>query len=378
MGTPWSRVVNTTIRNYIREEEVNILRNRKLLALLQKKGRISFNHSGVAMDWKVRFRRVPLQQHAEGDTLTFGRQDRHKTAVVEWRGYAATDAMFKSEFLQNRGAEAIINLFATRSELLKQDLEDNFGEEIYKDGTLPANSKGMHGIESFMQVSGSNAGGNGAMTPNGTYAGLSTVPGYFGGTWSAPSGLAWPHGRGDAQYDFWSPLIIDVGDTYFGAITNPSNPLTNNKWSLNAVEAVAFAIIKGKKSQSETGKLDVIFVAEAMYQPYLSLLRTKERIIVERNNQVSPLVALGFTDVINQDGTDITWEYGSPSGAAYGFNCDQMQLCSQQAQLFAAEGPDFDIASSSWRWSFDFYGNMKWNPRHQLKMANFTNTSDAI
>ena len=24
-----------------------------------------------------------------------------------------------------------------------------------------------------------------------------------------------PNGRGDAQYDFWSPLIVDIGDTLF-------------------------------------------------------------------------------------------------------------------------------------------------------------------
>ena len=34
MGVPWSRVVHSTIKKYIREREINILRNRKLLALL--------------------------------------------------------------------------------------------------------------------------------------------------------------------------------------------------------------------------------------------------------------------------------------------------------------------------------------------------------
>src|SRR5262245_29212400 len=99
MGEQWSRVVNTTIKNYIREVEVNVLRNRKLSALLQKRGRISYNWSGTAMDWKVQFRRVPLTGFADGDTVTFARQDRHKTAGLDWRGYSAADSMTKGEFL---------------------------------------------------------------------------------------------------------------------------------------------------------------------------------------------------------------------------------------------------------------------------------------
>ena len=49
----WSRIVNTTIKEYIRDVEVNVVRNRKILALMKSKGRISFNHAGDGMDWKV-------------------------------------------------------------------------------------------------------------------------------------------------------------------------------------------------------------------------------------------------------------------------------------------------------------------------------------
>lgn len=46
MGAPWSRIVNSTIKNYIKERENNTLRNRKLSALLKKRGKITFNWSG--------------------------------------------------------------------------------------------------------------------------------------------------------------------------------------------------------------------------------------------------------------------------------------------------------------------------------------------
>src|SRR5690349_8508157 len=110
MGAPWSRVVNSTTRNYVKEREVNILRNRKLTAMLKKKGRISFNWSGIAADWKIKYKRVRLTPFADGDTLEFSRKDRNKTAVLDWRGYSATDSMSKGEFLANRGAQAIVKL----------------------------------------------------------------------------------------------------------------------------------------------------------------------------------------------------------------------------------------------------------------------------
>ena len=44
--TDFSRVVNTTIETYLREVEVDILRNRKLLAMLEAQGRISTGWGG--------------------------------------------------------------------------------------------------------------------------------------------------------------------------------------------------------------------------------------------------------------------------------------------------------------------------------------------
>lgn len=366
MGVPWSRVVNSTIKKYVREREVNILRNRKLTALLKKKGRISFNWSGTAMDWKVKYKRVRLTPFADGDTLEFSRKDRNKTAQLDWRGYSATDSMTKGEFLQNRSTEAIIKLYSDISKDLIEDMEDAFGEEFYVNGYAAGNSKRLHGIESFLSATANT--GNGAATPTGSYAGLSCVPGAYGGTWSSGSLPGWPNGRGDAQYDFWSPLVVDVGDSIFDA--------TTNTWENNCVEAVSFGIIKTKKSKSMKGQLDVIMVTDEMYRQYIKGIRGKERITVTK--ETSPLVALGFSDVVNQDGTDITWEYGMPAGTGYGYNCDMMELRSQQSQVFVPEGPDQDIASKSWRFSVDFFGNVVFNPKFFLKFVNLTNPSDSI
>jgi hypothetical protein len=361
MAAPWSRVVNSTIRKYIRDREVNILRNRKLTAMLKKKGRIAFNVAGTAMDWKVKYKRVRLTPFADGDTQQFDRKDRYKTAVLDWRGYTTGDSMTKGEFLQNRSTEAIIKSYDEIATDLIDDMEEAFGEEFYVDGSAPGNSKRVHGIESFCQATQNP--GNGAATPTGSFANLSCVLGAYGGVWNPGSLPGWPNGRGDVQYDFWSPTVVDYGDTLFSGTPT---------WAANCVDAIAFAIIKSKKSKSAKGQLDVIFVDDEMYRTYQSAMRAKERIVVERAADKSPLIAMGFGDIINQDGVDITWEFGIPADTGYGFNCDMMELRSQQAQVFVPEGPDFDMASKSWKFSVDFFGNVVWNPKFFIKLVKLT------
>jgi hypothetical protein len=347
----WSRIVNTTIHKYIREEEVNILRNRKLLALMQSRGRITFNHSGDLLDWKVKYKRAPMQGHSDSDTLTFSRRDRWKTAQIDWRGYAATDSMTKAERLKNKNTEAIIKIYDQIATSLMEDMEDQFGDELYIDGNASGNSKRIHGIESFLSVSGAAAAGYIGVN-NDTYAGLSTALGNYGGAWTlSGANSTWPSGTGDAHYDFWTPLVVDYTDNSWSASTKT--------WPNTCLEALRFGIIKGKKNKSKRGMLDVIMLNDELYRQFMDKLQTEEQINVTRGNSNKGLLALGFTDVTNFDGVDVTFEYGIPSTVGYGWSIDNVELCSLQGQLFVPEGPDFDIATQSWRFSIDFFGNLR-------------------
>lgn len=363
----WSRIVNTTIRNYLKETEDNILRNRKLSALMKKKGRIEFDVSGTQLDWKVKYRREALTPYADGDTLTFSRQDQYKTATLGWRGYSVTNSMTKGEQLQNRGAQAIVKIATEIATDLIDDMEDAFGEEWYIDGNAAGNTKRIHGIESYFGNSGVYSPGSantGVGAPSDTYAGLSTALGAYGGSWSGN----WPNGQGDAQFDFFSPTIVDYG--------NPIFDPTTHTWANNCVEAVSLGLIRSMKSKSKKGMLDLVLMEGEMFRLYKTALRTKERIMVDRDKSTSGLVEMGFQDIINQDGVDLTWEYGITSGLGYGFNFDEMTLASQQKQLFVADGPDWDPSTKSFRYAVDFFGNLRANPRFQLKFMNLTNPSD--
>src|SRR4051812_38929666 len=98
----WARVANTTIRNYFRDVEVNILRNRKLTGMLEQKGRFKFNASGLAMNWPVRYKRVPMQGYTDSESLTFPRHNRWKKAELDWRGYTMSDSCTSLEREKNK------------------------------------------------------------------------------------------------------------------------------------------------------------------------------------------------------------------------------------------------------------------------------------
>lgn len=359
----WDRVVNSTMHEFAKGYQDNVMRNRKFLAKIQAAGRVSFNHSGDLMDFKVKYKRAPIEGYADSDTLTFPRRDRIKTAQLDWRGYATTDAMTKKEKLMNASTEAIIKTYSEIGPMLMDDMTDQFGDELYIDGNASGNERRMHGLESFFGVSGAAANGFIA-TPSDTYAGLSTVLGNYGGTWSTSGGNdEWPSGRGDGHYDFWSPLVVDYTDTAWTP--------TTKTWPNTCKEALRYGIQKGQRNKSKAGMLDLIMLNDELYRQFLDLLDDNERLVVNRNEKTG-LWALGFTDVVNFDGVDITKEYGIESTVGYGIATQQMELCSLQSQLFVPEGPDFDIASQSWRFSFDFFGNLKFNPRYFVKWDNVT------
>lgn len=353
----WSRVVNTTIKNFIKGEEVNILRNRKLTAMLKSRGRITFNWGGDTMVYRVRYRRAPMQGYADSEVLVFPRRDRWKTAELPWRGYALTDSMTKAERLKNKSVQAIINIYDEIAKSLMSDAEENFAEELYVDGGAAGNQKRIHGIESIFSGVTDFATTPGIGLPNNTYAGLSTVLGNYGGKWNG----TWPSGYGDAHYDFWSPLVANY--------TNGTAWKDGSSFDANAIEVLRFAIIKSQKNKTTKGKLDTLFLEGEMYRQFLASLQSIQRLYVESNEKNSTLIKLGFTDVQNFDGVDVTWEYGTPANVGYGFNVDQMELRSMQGQIFVPEGPDYDMASKSWRFSIDMFGNLVINPRYQVKLV---------
>jgi hypothetical protein len=365
-----ARLIHTTIADYLREEEVNVLRNRILLNYLESKGRVIFNESGLFMDWKLRFRRAPLQGYADGDTLTFSRQNRHKTAQLDWRGYTVQDSFGVMEELMNRGDAAIIKFASDKGGMLVDDITEGFGDEFYIDGNATGNTKRIHGMESFLGYSGPAAAGYIA-SPSDSYAGLNTDLGSYGGAWSVngSSQVEWPNGTGDYHYDFFSPLIVDYTDTAWAASTKT--------WPNTCREALRYGIIKSRKNKSRRSMLDLILLENEMFRQFKDKVEANERINVTRGNSQASSSgskqAIGFPDMFNYDGVDIGFEYGLPTNFGYGFPTSDMALMCLQDRLFVVRGPDMDISGLANRVVVTFFGNLKFaSPRNTVAWKNVT------
>lgn len=362
----WARVAATTIPKYVRGEEVNVLRDHPLLALLQQRGRIEFNVSGTRVEKRVRMRQAPLVGYADGDTLTYNRRNRWQVAVLDHRGYYVSDSAGKVEKLANRGQEQIVSLMSGMTERLMEDIKENFAMQLYVDGYATGNEKGLVGLES--------AFGNGGAAPNGfvglpsdTYAGLSTELGNKGGSWATSGGsTTWPLGKGSAEYDYFSPLIVDYTDTAWAAATKT--------WPNTCGEALRFGLHYAMKNVSRQGKTDLVLLDRELHRQFLDANDTKQVINVNRG-QPAALTALGFTDAINYDGVDLMKGFGLPlsNGAplGYGLNVDQMQLWSMQGRLFVPTVDD-DQETKATNVDIDFLGNLWFNPRHQFSLRKVT------
>lgn len=361
----WSRVVNTTITDHIREVEVDILRNRKLLALLEASGRITLGHGGKDLDWRVQYRRATPQGFGMGDTMDFTQRDRWVTCVLPWRGYAVGDSITKVERLQNKGMEAIIDVFSEITDNQLEEIREFFCDELYIDGNASGNSKRIHGIESFLGSTGTPTGTAKVATNSDSYADKNTAVGDKGGTWTG----TWPSGFGPSHYDYVSPPLLSWDTTgYLGA--------GYTKWSDNSERVLRQGIAWARRNKSKNGRMNMILMDDDMLVGFQNHFSGKETIQVRRGERIS-LVSLGFDDVVSLDGVECTSEFGVPPLTAYGFNVNQMGIRSLQDSVFVPEGPDYDIASKSWRFSVDFFGNAYFRPRYFCKWYPY-HTNQAV
>lgn len=358
--TAWARTAATTIRKYIKGETDATIRNRKLLAILEDRGRITYNHSGTDVQWQVAYKDAPMVGFDDSDTISFARLNRWKNAVLPWRGYSASDQITKMEEEMNKGAEALIKVMSSMAMRLMKDVKKHAGLELYVDGNASGNSKRWHGIESFFSNSGADPDGYIGVN-NDTYAGLSTALAGGGGTWTGN----WPTGTGDAHYDFWTPLIVDYTDTAWSA--------TTKTWPNTCIESLRYGIIKGKKNAAKEEMLDLNLMNDELFRQFQDRLQIEEHINVTKGGGSSGLLKLGFDDIVNFDGVDHTFEYGVPSGVAYGWAMGMVELMSLQSDLFVPQGPDFSIESQSHRFAIMHFGNLKFESiRNFVKWMSIT------
>jgi hypothetical protein len=344
----WLRINQTTIEEHLEGEEINILQNQKLLALFQLHKRVSYNHSGKSLTWRIRAKRNSMSSYGDAQQINFDRVNRWRTAELNYGGYVVSESVTEKEKAMNKGKEAIINLRAQLTEAMIDDFKYHFCREfLVTDGNAAGNTDSIQGFPSFLGVTGTNQ----FTSPSDTYGGLSTSLGNFGGAVISGS---WPKGKFDPEYYFHSPLIVNYTHADWGASTD--------NWANNSVEALRAGIIHQRNTKGRQGMIDLILVTASMYEDYLSTLDDKERIQVFRDGESSGLVKMGFRDVVNFDGVDISYDIDMPDTEGYGINVKEMELCSLNKQLFMPH-KGYEVATLSDNYALVFFGQLRCNPR---------------
>ena len=365
----FSRTAATTLANHIREVEESMLRNYQMGALLEAGGRVNYNNSGEGFDWPVQYRMHKVEGNTGETQRNFARRNLWKTANLEFRGYQTTDSMYYREFRSNKGPEGVVKVFDNFVERLETSLTQGLGGEYYADGSASGNEQSWHGLESMFVLNGTVNSTSGAQRsanaadivgyPNDTYSGLSTVLGNYGG--ENESGQYWPDGIADAEYDFWSPLVVNY------TTTHADLPSSTNTWAGQGDEAMRYAIINAQRNTSKNGQITNILLSRDLYMGLLNIIDTKERIQISSEQS---LRALGFKNVLNFDGIEVSWEAAIASGVGYGVNYDNMELKSMDESLLRSEGPEYDIHSQSFNAVVSTLSNLKFSsPRNFFKLA---------
>lgn len=337
----WARLDVTTINKHLPGMTEVIYKKHPLFAWLKEKKRFVYNCSGKKFDWRIKYRMNSLQGYDDMMPVSFPRFNRYASAELPYRAYSQSEAISKFEELANKGSDTqLIDLVVDTTKSLAEDAAQQFPAKLWLDGT--ANPRDIHGVESWMSVSGASAG-NKVSLPNDSYAGhLTTMGSAFGGSWTG----TFPAGTGTPEYTAWSPLVVNVKDTGWAA--------TTKTWPNTCREALRFGILF---MEEQMFPLDMILMTRDMYSDLLAGIEGKESVEITRGAASSTSIKLGF-DAINYMGVDIMQGYGVPTDCAYGFVADQLELRSMQPQLFQVD-KDSSIDNKTKKLSLDFFGNLK-------------------
>jgi len=349
---------------YLKGRADNTIRNRLLLTLLAKNGRIKYNASSHKLYWDVKAGQRVIEAYGDDGVINFQRSDLHEQLNIDWRGYKMSDRMTEKQRLMLGDLTAIIDRYSGVAEDMMDDLQDGFCGELFVDGYAAANTNRLHGLESFFGT-GTTVAADRIAQPSDTYGGHSSVLGTRGGTWStnlttypnANAATDWPDGNGSADYDWNSPKVINYSSTNWGT--------GSTTWADNCERVLGQTTIWTTLTGGKKGRPTLYLLAGDLFYDYQNKMRAKYRISVPHSEAND----LGFSDTLNQDGVMIQADFDVPAGSGYGLNINQMVLESLDSVLFSSRGPEYDINTDGYLWLIGFFGNARYNIKHFSKLA---------
>ncbi|SFH97016.1 phage major capsid protein [Planctomicrobium piriforme] len=370
MSQEWIGVINTTRPRFIKGFVDETIRSRLLLSMLRAKGRIEMNCSGETCKWQVKYSKPPVEAYGDGGVLDFANHDAYRRLEHDWRGYVATDALSMKQNAMNAGDEQLINLFQSKTNNLKESVQENFSAELFKDGEATGRENAVHGLETFLGA-GTVTAADRIAAPSDTYglSQLSTVAGNYGGGWSnglttspnASLATDWPDGQGDPEYDFMMPKLINWSANSWGT--------GSTLWEDNCWRVISQAITWLTTTGGPDGMPDICLLGSNLFQGYKNHEEAIRRISIPHKAASD----LGFAgNVLNQDGCAISADFDCPANTGYLLNVSQITLRSLMPELFWMKGPDEDARTAwSFLWGVGFWGNVCYRPKHVGKLFKY-------
>jgi hypothetical protein len=366
-STDWARTIGTTLVTHLKEEEQTTFRKFKVFAALEGSGRVAMNQGGRGFDWQVRYRNQPVTSNNGESPRVFSRHNLWQRAYLPYRGYTVTDQVTKREMLENRGAQALIDIAGKMASRLQESMQEHLSKEIYIDGNAAGNENRWHGLESIFGIDGTVNVTNGAKRSGGSandpfaypldeYAGLSTELGAVAGSQTENPG-SWPYVTVDPEFDYYSPLVVNYTSNYFGGATAT--------WKDQCIEAIREGVNHAKRNDTRESQIDMILVNRKMYIDFLNRLDSRERAIVTKS---AGLRSYGFSDVVELDGIEVSTEYAVPNNTGYGISIGNMEMKCMEGQLMVGEGPYYNEELQSYRYAVSVLANIKMkSPRNFIK-----------
>lgn len=358
------RVAKATIAEWSKKVSEETKRNLIMVAMLEKKGLISYGHSGGQHRWVVRKSEFGLNGFPDMVPTQVTRLDTKLNAYLPRRGYYVSEAISLREKLEQGGPEAMIKIFDGREKLMREGVIRSLATEFYVDGESAAGIAGekFHGIESMMGITaGSQSSSDLLATVHAdTYAAISTVLG------SAAGSVASTH----PMYRMWTPLIVNT-------LYNPGSGV--QAWADFAIDYIRALLIRSMVGQGPDDRIDLITLTRDAYENLLNLMDDKERILVNRGSG-EELVSLGFRNIVEVDGCPVTWDLAIPATdvdgktvRGYGWTTSQMEL----QVLGEKKGKELFTSRLDWNGSYAadvifmwLLGNLKFNsPRRFGKLV---------
>ena len=369
-----AHVLNSVIDSFQTKVENLTLRDRLLLRLMKKNGRVLYNggnlhKGGTQFQWPSKKTNPPVTGYGDDDTLHFAPRDKLVWAKLGIRGLNATDRMNEfEEEVYSKGPAALIKRIATIFPDLFEAMRNQISEDMILDGNAAANVERLCGFETFCGVkSGEYLVTDLIAPPDDTYAGLDTDAGAEG-SWDANMGspaqpnhdLAtdWPDGKGTSTYDYWSPKLVNYASTDWTGGSDVTFALNSERVLSRTMTWLQLTTNAGSKELLCT-------LGGTLLYEFKNLMRSKMQTLLPHPSGRD----LGFPNTLTFEGLMLEAGFDVPATTGYIWNTGKVRLISCLPQLFKRRGPTWSHENLSRQFSVGFFGNVVFDsPKYFAKL----------